>query len=251
MKRFWMPVALWVLLAISAGCASPARTLRVSGEDASVSGFLTPARETFEEESGGVRLDILRSRPGIVLSQLVRGEVDAVVSVHSLDELLRAAAEEQVRIDPSLLQSVDVGRSDTAILLNRRNPVSRLTRGQLKGIFSGRIGNWKQLHGFSRGIVVVWNMAPAAADDPFVREILGGEKFAPKVRPVYSYDEVRKLVAEIPDAIGIVPSAYASASVSLPVVPKLSSPVIVVTRGKPSPQVSSLTSILRDIALLQ
>jgi len=236
------------------GCASGAvpgtKSLRISGEDESISSLLMPVKGAFEDESGGVVLEIVRSRPGAQLAQLLRGEVDAVVSAHSLKHLLRAAAEEQVPVDPSILQSVDVGMCDTVLLLNRKNTVTQLTGKQLKGIFSGKITNWKQLNGLNREIVVVWNIAPTADNDPFIKDVLGGEKFAPRLHPVYSYEEVRKLTAEIPEAIGIAPSVYAAASVTVPKFPKVSAPAIVVTKGAPSQQVSSLTEILKEMSLL-
>lgn len=233
------------------GCAPAGKALRISGEDESISSFLMPVKEAFEEESGGILLDIVRSRPGVQLAQLMRGEVDAVVSVHTLNYLLRAAADEHVPIDPSILQSVDVGMSDTVLLLNRKNPVTQLTRKQLNGIFSGKITNWKQLNGLNREIIVVWNVAPTADNGTFIRGILGEEKFAPRTQPVYSYEEVRKLTAEIPEAIGITPSVYAAANVAVPKFPKVSAQAIVVTRGTPSRQVSNLTEILKDMSLLQ
>jgi phosphate transport system substrate-binding protein len=210
-----------------------------------------PVKETFEEESGGVILDIVRSRSGVELYQLMRGEVAAVVSVHTLEDLLRAAAAEQVPVDTSLLQIVEVGTNDTVVLLNRHNAIKKLTRKQLKGILAGRITNWRQLNGANRGIVVVLNVAPTADNNSFIREILGEEKFAPKLHTAYSYEDVRKLITDTPGAIGFTPSGYAAASISVPRSPKVSTPVIVVTRGTPSRQVSILTEILKDMALLQ
>lgn len=251
MKLLGRVLPIVLLIAWVTGCAPTGKTLRISGEDESIGAFLMPVKDVFEEESGGVALDIVRCRPGAELSQLVRGEVDAVVSTHSLDELLRAAADEQVPINSSILQSVEVGKNDTVVLLNRNNPVTHLTKKQLQGIFSGRVTNWKQLHGANRGIVVVWNVAPTADNETFIREILGEEKFAPKLHQVYSYEELRKSVAEIPEAIGFAPSVFAAASVHVPKSPKVSSPVIVVTVGTPSRQVNSLTEILKDMSLLQ
>lgn len=251
MKYLVKFLAVVVLFASVAGCAQQHKALRVSGEDDSISSFLLPVKETFEEENGGVVLDIVRSRSGGQLAQLMRGEVDAIVTVHSLDYLLRAAAAEQRPVDPSQLQSVEVGRNNTVVLLNRKNVLTKLTRAQLKGIFSGKTINWKQLHGNNRAIVVVLNIAPTADNDTFIRDILGKETFAAKLYQVYSYEEVRKMVAETPEAIGVVPSVYASANVNVPTSPEISSPAIVITRGAPSRQVNSLTEILKDMALLQ
>ena len=250
MKQLAMVLVIVSLIVWVTGCAPAGKSLRISGEDESISSLLMPVKDTFEDESGGVLLDIVRSRPGAQLAQLLRGEVDAVVSVHTLNHLLRAAADEQVSIDPSILQSVDVGVCETVLLFNRKNTVTQLTGKQLKGIFSGKINNWKQLNGLNREIVVVWNVAPTADNEPFIRDILGEEKFAPKLHPVYSYEEVRKLTAEIPEAIGIAPSVYASANVTVPKFPKVSAPAIVVTRGAPSQQVNSLTEILKEMSLL-
>lgn len=253
MKQLGRLLAIALILWIT-GCAPRAvpgtKSLRISGEDESISSLLMPVKEVFEDESGGVLLDIVRSRPGVQLAQLLRGEVDAVVSAHSLNHLLRAAADEQVPIDPSVLKSVDVGMCETVLLLNRKNTVTHLTGKQLKGIFSGKINNWKQLNGLNREIVVVWNVAPTADNEPFIRDILGEEKFAPKLHPVYSYEEVRKLTAEIPEAIGIAPSVYAAANVTVPKSPKASTPAILITRGAPSQQVSSLAEILKDMSVL-
>lgn len=251
MKQFGKFPVLLLLLVVTAGCTSSVKSLRVSGEDAAISGFLMPAKEAFEEENDGVTLDIVHSRPGAELAELEGGEVDAVVSVHPLADLVRAAAEEKVVIDPSRLQSIEVGKNDTVILLNRKNSVKKLTRKQLKGILSGRITNWKQLHGAQRGIVVIWNEASAAENELFIREILGEEKFAPKLHPVASYEQVRKLVMEMPGAIGVTPSVYIGASVNVPKAPRTSSPVIVVTKGAPTATVRKLTEILKDMELLQ
>jgi phosphate transport system substrate-binding protein len=226
-------------------------TVRVCGEDASINGFLLPVKDSFEEENGGVKLDIVWSRPGSELAQLLRGEVDAVISAHSLEQLLRAAADEQVPIDSSRLQSMEVGRNSTVVMLNRKNAIAKLTKKQLKGILTGRITNWKQLHGADRAIVVVCNKSPTADDDAFIRGILGEERLAAQLQPVYSYEAVRKLVAATPEAIGVIPSVYASSNVAVPDAPKISSPVIVVTNGAPSRQVTRLTQILKEMELLQ
>lgn len=41
-----------------------------------------------------------------------------------------------------------------AVVVNPENPVSKLTREQLEGIFRGKITNWKEVGGEDRKIVV-------------------------------------------------------------------------------------------------
>lgn len=240
----------------AAGCAPTGRilhdngqVLRIGGEDAAISGFVMPVKETFESEHDGVTISIVRSWPGSELLDLEKGEVDAVVTTQPLVDLLRVAAQEKVQIDPSTLRSMDIGKSDTVVFLNRTNNVKKLTRKQLKGIFSGKITNWKQLHGANRKILVVWNSE--AADESFIKDILGDEKFAPKQMVVHTFEEVRSLVSETPGAIGIAPSGFVTARVNVPSSPKVTSQVRVITKGKPSANVRNLTDILKEMELLE
>lgn len=225
--------------------------LRIGGEDAAISGFVLPVKETFESEHSGVTLEIVRSWAGSELVDLEKGAVDAIVTTQSLDDLLRVAAQEKVKIDPSTLKSIDVGKSDTVVFLNRGNNIKKLTRKQLKGIFSGKTTNWKQLHGANRKIVVIWNSEAVADNDSFIKDILGDEKFAPKLTVVHTYEEVRSLVMETPGAIGIAPAGYVTARVAVPASPKLTSHVRVITKGKPSANVRNLTDILKEMELLE
>jgi phosphate transport system substrate-binding protein len=246
------------LVICAAGCAPVSRLLsdrdevvRVSGEDAAISGFVLPAKESFEEENSGVKISIIQTKPGTELVDLDRGVVDVVVSVQSLNYLLNAAAEEKVVIDPTKLEVVEVGKNDTVIFLNMKNSIKKLTRKQLKGIFSGKITNWKQLNGANRGIIVYLNSASEMENELFIKDIVGNEPIASKQFYAQSFEEVRKLVMDTPGAIGIAPSGYIAGGVNVPKSPRASSPVIVVTKGKPSPTVKKFTDILKDMDLLQ
>lgn len=72
-----------------------------------------------------------------------------------------------------------------------------------------------------------------------------------KFRSADSYEEVRKAVMETPGAIGIAPSGFIAPGVKVPKTPKVSSPVILVTKGKPSPLTNKLIDILKDAAYIQ
>jgi phosphate transport system substrate-binding protein len=260
-----LATVLFVCLLVAAGCAPSGTTLRqggpvyppegtllrVGGEDSAISGFLLPAKGPYEEENTGISIDIVRSRPGTELVGLERGEVDAVVTMQPLEDLLRMAAEERVTIDPARLRSTEVGTNDIVVLLNRDNRLKKLTRKQLKGIFAGKISNWKQLHGPNRDIVVVWNAAAVAENSLFMKEVLAEKSLTLEPVSVYSFEEVRKVVARTPGAIGLAPAGYVTAGVTAPLAPRYSSPVRMITKGEPSPRLQKLMDILKDMALLQ
>lgn len=251
MKPVMIMVAFACLLMTMTGCAPSAKLLRVNGEDAAISGFVMPAKEPFEEENRDVRLTVVPCRPGAELVDLEAGRVDAVVSVQPLTNLLQTAASEKIVIDPAELTVTEVGRNDTVVFLNRKNSIKSLSKKQLKSILSGKIGNWRQLRGANRGIILVVNGAAVAENDAYFRDILGEQPLAAKLISVRSFDEVRQRVMETPGAIGVAPSGYIVAGVNVPRAPHASSPVIIITKGDPNPQVRQLTDILKDMALLQ
>lgn len=238
----------------ASGAETPAvepSRLRIGGEEEALTGFVLPVKETFEEENRGVSIDIVRSRSGHGLDDLLHGSVDAIVSVKPLAELMQRAAASQITVDPAELQSTTVGTSDTVVFLHEKNHVKRLSTKQLRAIFSGKLTNWKQLRGTNRGIVVVWNAAAAADNEQFAREVLGGAPLTAKLVTVDSFEAVRQKVMATPGAIGVAPAGYVVAGIKVPETPVITARVIVVTRGEPAPGVKKLTAILKDMEMLQ
>jgi phosphate transport system substrate-binding protein len=238
------------LLGCAAGCATSPKVVRVGGEDAAINGFVVPVQETFEEENG-IDLSLVRNRLGKELVDLQAGKVDVIVSEQPLTELLREAALKRVEIDPAALRQIEVGRNNTVVFLHRKNCVRKLTKKQLKAIFTGRIANWKKLGGADRQIVVVWNSAVASENETFSREILDGAQLVAKVVPVGSYEEVRTRVMSTPGAIGIAPRGLTGAAVKVPQTPVIAAPVIMVTVGEPAPAVQKLIDLMKDAQDIQ
>lgn len=61
----------------------------------------------------------------------------------------------QQEIREKALKIFPIAKEPMLILVNQKNPVSNLSLKQVRGIFSGRIRNWKEVGGEDRPIVVV------------------------------------------------------------------------------------------------
>ena len=73
---------------------------------------------------------------------LIKGECDIVFAFHPSRRQLVAAEEAGLS-----LTLTPVGREAFVFFVNAGNPVSGLTGGQLRGIYSGTIGNWREVGG--------------------------------------------------------------------------------------------------------
>lgn len=258
MKCYLNRAIMVLVIGFLAGCATsgrvaterPPQPVRIGGEEGAIGGFITPVKETFEEENGA-RLNIVHSVQGKELVDLEKGTVDAVVSTQPVSVLVEEAAREKVLIDPATLQQFDVGKYDMVVFLNRKNQVKKLSRNQLKAIFTGKVGNWKHMGGANRPIVIVWNAADSVKNEVFVRDILKEAPLAKKLKRVASYEEVRTSVTGTPGAIGIAPHGFVAATVKVPKTPMVGSKVVMVTKGEPTPDVKKLLELLKETQFIQ
>ncbi|QWV93393.1 substrate-binding domain-containing protein [Geomonas oryzisoli] len=212
---------------------------------------IVPVKETFEDENPSLRLVTIQSKPGTELADLDGGSLDAVVSTVDLHTFLQRSAETGTAVDGDAFREVPVGTNETVIFLNDSVKIKKLSRKQLKGIFTGRITNWKKLGGPNRRVVVVWSPAADAENEAFIGKVLDGEQVVSTFCQVASVEEMRAKVLETPGAIGIGPSALVSRGVRVPGSLTVAASIMLITKGEPSPKVQKLLDLLNDVAFLR
>ncbi len=80
--------------------------------------------------------------------RLVNGEVEAIYTVPISAEQQAVADEKNVK-----LESVPAAKEGFVFVVNANNPVESLTQEQIRGIYSGKITNWKEVGGNDAEIV--------------------------------------------------------------------------------------------------
>lgn len=73
---------------------------------------------------------------------IVDGKADIIICAQPSDEQLKYASDNGVE-----LEMVQIGSDAFVFIVNQNNPVSDITIDQIRGIYSGRITNWKELGG--------------------------------------------------------------------------------------------------------
>lgn len=239
-----------IMTALTPAIAAYGEEIKIGGGGAAISGIIIPAKETFEEETG-IILNASPSQPGRALIDLQQGLVDAIVSAHSLDHLLEGAAKENVTINPKSLKYYDVGKNRTVIFLHKSNKIKKLDKKQLQSIFAGEISNWKQVGGKDEKIIIVWSPSTPGQSAIFTREILDGKQVVPAYLTAAGYEDTRAKVIANPGSIGIGPHGLIASAVNVPDTPEVSTPVILVTKGKPSAKVKKLITFLQETKFIQ
>jgi phosphate transport system substrate-binding protein len=147
--------------------------------------------------------------------------------------------------DPAALQQTVVATNRIDVFVQKDNPVGRLSKEQLKGIFTGKVGNWKEVGGNDREIIIVWGKNTHSQNALLAKQVLDGEPVLKEVLEATDYASIRQVVGSNPDSIGIAPHAFADATVkAVEVSITLSSPIIMVTRKNPAANVQKLIDFI-------
>lgn len=224
-----------------------AEEIRIGGGGAAITGMILPYVDTFGEETG-IKLTVTASSGVDGLIELEKGTIDVVAAADPLAEMVSDASSRGVTIDSSRLHQRELGTSYTRVFLHKGVKIEKLTQKQLKGIFTGKITNWKALGGSNQKIVVVWGHATPGQNAIFTRRILDGEPVTKKHLQATDYGDIKNKITETPGAIGINPEDFMNSQVRFPEAPVLARPIIVVTKGDPSPKLKKLLDFLVEIA---
>lgn len=237
--------AVMALLALSCQPA-PAEIIRLEGGAAAISTVFSPIKDAFEKTTGDT-LAINLTNPTKSLISLERGEVDMVsINALAIDGAIAKAREQGVVIDPATLHRTVVAPSSLVIFLHRGNPVSRLSKEQLKGIFTGKISNWREVGGDDREIAVFWGRETPYLNALFGRTILDGEPVTPKARPAGDHFNLREIVISTPGAIVINTNGLAMPKLKVPETPSMTLPILAITKGKPTSKVRKVLDFYQE-----
>jgi phosphate transport system substrate-binding protein len=113
-------------------------------------------------------------------------------SLASLGDLSSPAAEHVLALDA------------LAVIVNPANPVTILTKDQIRGVFTGTIRDWSALGG-PPGPVTVYALEPQTdAGTEFASLALGGGVLSPTAKPLPDGRQVSQAVIADPHGIGVV-----------------------------------------------
>lgn len=218
--------------------------IKVGGGGASISAIFAPVKDPFEKATGET-LMILQSSPKDGLIDLLKGKVELGVGAVPFDSMVAGAEKEGVKVDRGTLVVQQIGLNRTAVFVHPSNKVGQLSKDQLKGIFTGKIANWKEVGGDDKDIIVVWGKGTPGQNAQFQKEILDGADVTKDILDTTNYAKIKESVSATPEAIGIDPFGMADATVKVVQTPALTAPILAVSKGKPAPKVQKLLDYIK------
>jgi phosphate transport system substrate-binding protein len=190
--------------ALSAGTAQ-AGTVTMKGSDTMV---ILGQRwaETYMQKNPQTIIQVTGGGSGTGISALINGTTDVCQSSRSM----KPAEKEKLRDRyNSTGVEVPVARDGLAVYLNAGNPLGELSIEQLKGIFTGKITNWKDLGGPDAKIIVYSRENSSGTYVFFKETVLENADFTPRAQTMPGTAAVVNAVAKDKLGIGYGGAAYA------------------------------------------
>ncbi|HPN09646.1 MAG TPA: substrate-binding domain-containing protein [Syntrophales bacterium] len=238
-------IGMAVLMAITMSSLATAQEIKVGAGAAGTEDIFNKIKEPFEK-STGMKLILISNGPVEAFKELDKGLLDVAVGGVTFPDWIEMMEKEGYNVpDKSIYPYRVIGKDTVKVIVNKENRVKKLSRDQLKDIFSGKTVNWKDVGGKDMPVVVVWGSKIPGTNAVFRKQIMEGATFTGNVRASTTAAEIKKIVASISGGVGLGPAAIADATVSAPEIPEIGRPITAITKGAPSPRVMKLYDFIR------
>ena len=198
-----MPLKKIAPLLAALGLTAAACAQQLKGSDTLLP-LAQKAAENYSEKNPSAHVTVTGGGSGVGLSSLREGTTDIAMASR------RIKFDERVRMQQAgrPVEELTVAFDALAVIVHPSNPVSRLTREQLEGIFRGKITNWKQVGGEDRKIVVYSRETSSGTYEFFKESVLKHRNYMPAVLSMPATGAIIQSVSQTPGAIGYVGLAY-------------------------------------------
>jgi phosphate transport system substrate-binding protein len=199
------------------------------------------------EKTTGVKLIVVTKPANLLVIDLDKGLIESTIVAIAFNDWLDLAEQKGYKIpDRSVYKYRVVGRDRIVVVASKETGVTKLSKYELKGIFTGRILNWKEVGGRDMPITVIWSEDIPATNTVFIQQILDGEPVAKSVKKITGMaPDIKKQVASTRGSISIGPVSTIDSSVFLPETPVIGRPMTLVTKGTPSANLQKLIDFIK------
>lgn len=141
---------------------------------------------------------------GVGISALLDGTTDIAMSSRKM----KFGEKTKLQKSGATAKEVIIAYDALAVVVNPSNPVSKLNRDQLEGIFTGKITNWKEVGGQDLKIIPYSRETSSGTYEFFKEHILNNKNYANNILSMPATGAIIQSVSQTKGAIGYVGLAY-------------------------------------------
>jgi len=207
-----------VCISMAAGCArkaddpnAPYGFMQIKGSDTIVNAAQLVS-ERFMEKNPLIMVGVTGGGTGVGIAALISRTCDIATASRDMSkkEIQQARAH---GVEPN---EIIVSYDGVAVIVNKENPIDRLSIEDLHGIYTGKVTNWKELGGPDEKITVLSREVSSGTHIYFKEEVVrlgkkdSKDEFAPQVLLLSSSQAIVEEVTVNTGAIGYLGMGYVS-----------------------------------------
>ena len=192
-------------MSLAAPAIAQAGTVSIKGSDTMVVLGQRWAEE-YMKKHPETTIQVTGGGSGTGISALINGTTEICEASRSMKDAEKAQLKEKAGAGP---EEIIVAKDGLSVYLNDSNPLNELTMEQLKGIFTGKITNWKEVGG-SDAKIIPYSRENSSGTYVFFKEhVLGNADYTPRAQAMPGTAAVVNAVSKEKSSIGYGGAAYA------------------------------------------
>ncbi|MEI7502477.1 MAG: PstS family phosphate ABC transporter substrate-binding protein [Paludibacter sp.] len=164
--------------------------------------------EVFGKKTGK-SVTVIGGGSGVGIAALLEGTTEIAMSSRKMKFDEKAKCQEAGKAIAEKIIAYDA----LAVIVNPSNGVSKLTRAQLEGIFTGKITNWKQVGGSDLKITPYSRETSSGTYEFFKEHVLLNKNYANAILSMPATGAIVQSVSQTKGAVGYVGLAYLNSNV--------------------------------------
>jgi len=226
--------ALAAFLTCTLVMAAWAEEVKVGAGAAPSENIFKKIKEPMEKEIG-LKLVLIDSGPYEALVALDKNEVAAASGGLTFGDWLGMMEKKGYKIpDKNAYKYRVIGKDIIKVITPKDLGVKGLSKDQLKGLFTGKIANWKEVGGPDQAVTVVYGVEIPGTHQVFQKQVMDNEPYTKKTLEAKNAPDVKEKVKATAGAVGLAPITLVDDSVGIPQIPEIGRPITLITRGEPS-----------------
>lgn len=214
--------------------ASDAQEIKLAGATTVFLSVVKNNKDDVAKETH-VTINAVGSTTGAGFAALQAGQIDIAMSTDTVAGLAEVAAKKGTPFNPADYQEYFIKTANLVFICHKSNPVSALTKAQIKGILTGQIKKWKEVGGADIPIAIYYEREASGNYGLLKKNLLMEDALT--TRSLTYVDNARLIVSNVADvesAFGPTGDFYLNDSVKVIEGFKVSQKLCFITKKNPS-----------------
>lgn len=192
------------VLAATAG----AQTISIKGSDTLGAKLVPQLAESFKSKHSGVKFEIAAEGSSTAFPALANNTAQIGMSSRKAKpEEITAARAKGIK-----LNEVEACHDMIVVVVNKSNPVTKLTKDQVAKIFTGQVKDWSEVGGAPGPISIYTRNTSSGTYKDWQTLAMGGRNYASGSQKLAGTEQIAKEVAGNKNGIGYVGLAYSKSA---------------------------------------